>query len=257
MQAKTKIIHLSDLHIGYKMCGPRASKIVANIIKHENPGNSIVVITGDIVEQARRDKDLAAALQLIEELSQHNFRVLLCPGNHDYGTGIMNSSKNAQNFRKLFLPEVKTFPRSDIIRDAVFIGLDSNAEELHWYDRFFADGELGAAQLARLNNMLNDPQLKDKTKVLYLHHHPFHSIPFHQLKDSKKLKAVIENKVDILLYGHLHFGRSYNNTWGIKVVLDGGSSTGKRTAKIFGARIKHRVIDLTDLSIIEKNYLAM
>ena len=254
MEDKTQIIHLSDLHIGYKICGPRASKIIKNVIKHENPGKSIVVITGDIVEQARQDKDLEVALRLIDELRKHNFRVLLCPGNHDYGTGLMNSRKNAQNFRMLFLPEIKTFPRSDIIKDTVFIGLDSNAEELHWYDRFFADGELGDAQLGRLDKMLGDPGIKDKRKVVYLHHHPLRSLPFHRLKDSKKLKAVIENKIDILLYGHLHFGRSYNKTWGIKIVLDGGSSTGKRAAKIFGIRIKHRVIDLTDLSIIEKNY---
>jgi predicted MPP superfamily phosphohydrolase len=257
MEDKTQIIHLSDLHIGYKICGQKASKIIKNIVKHESPSKSIIVITGDIVEQARRDKDLEAALKLIEELRKHNFRVLLCPGNHDYGTGLMNNRKIAQNFRKLFLPQVKAFPQIDIIKDTVFIGLDSNAEELHWYDRFFADGELGEAQLARLNNILSDPFIKDKTKVLYLHHHPFHSLPLHQLKDSKKLKAVIENKIDIFLYGHLHFGRSYNKTWGIRIVLDGGSSTGKRAAKIFGIRIKHRVIDLTDFSTVEKNYLAM
>lgn len=257
MEAKTQIIHLSDLHIGYKICGPRASKIVKNIIKHENSSDSIVVITGDIVEEARQAKDIEAALELIDELRKHDFRVLLCPGNHDYGTGVMNSRKHAQNFRKLFLPQVKTFPHLDIIEDIAFIGLDSNAEELHWYDRFFADGELGAAQLARLDIMLQDPQLKDKTKVVYLHHHPFNHVPFHRLKDSKKLKAVIENKIDVLLYGHLHFGRSYNKTWGIKIVLDGGSSTGKSAGLIFGIRVKHRVINLTDFSTVEKNYLTM
>lgn len=257
MEDITQIIHLSDLHIGYKTCCQKASKVIRNIIKYENPGNSIIIITGDIVEQARQDKDLEAALKLIEELRRHNFRVLLCPGNHDYGTGLMNSRKNAQNFRKLFLPQVKTFPQLDIINDTVFIGLDSNAEELHWNDRFFADGELGDAQLGRLDKILADPGIKDKTKVVYLHHHPFHSIPLHQLKDSKKLKAVIADKIDIFLYGHLHFGRSCNKTWGIKIVLDGGSSTGKRAAKIFGIKIKHRVINLTDFSTIEKNYLAM
>lgn len=257
MKDKTQVIHLSDLHIGYKECGPKASKIIKNIIKHEDPNSSVLVITGDIVEQATQAKDLDAALKLIKELRQHNFRVLLCPGNHDYGTGLMNSSKSAHNFRKLFLPQVKTFPRLDIIKDAVFIGLDSNAEELHWYDRFFADGELGSAQLARLNIILKDPQLKDKTKVLYLHHHPLHAVPFHLLKDRKKLKAVIADRVDVLLYGHLHFGRSYNNIWGIKLVLDGGSSTGKRASKLLGIRIKHRVIALADLSIVEKNYLEM
>lgn len=257
MKDKTQIIHLSDLHIGYRDCGQKATKIVKNIIKHENPVNSIIIITGDIVDQARRDKDLAAGLELIQELRKHNFRVLLCPGNHDYGTGLMNPPKTAQNFRKLFLPQVKEFPQVDIIENTVFIALDTGAEELRWYDRLFVDGGLGAAQLARLDKILADPQIKTKTKVLYFHHHLFPNIPCCQLKGSKKLKAVIENKIDIVLYGHMHFGWSNNKTWGIKIMLDGGSSTGKKMAKIFSIRIKHRGIDLTDLSIIEKNYLAM
>ncbi|MFH1541622.1 MAG: hypothetical protein ABIE84_00835 [bacterium] len=70
------------------------------------------------------------------------------------------------------------------------------------------------------------------------------------------MKEIIEGKIDILLFGHLHFGRSYNGTWGIKVVLDGGSSTGKRAANILGLRIKHRVINLADFTVIEKNYLS-
>jgi predicted MPP superfamily phosphohydrolase len=257
MEDKTQIIHLSDLHVGYKQCGPKAATIVENIVKHENPSDSIIIITGDIVEQAKRENDLAAALKLIEKLKTHSFRVLLCPGNHDYGTGLVNYSKYAENFAKVFLPQVKTFPQLDIINDVAFIGLDSNAEEIHWYDLFFADGELGAAQLAKLAEMLNSAEVKDKTKVVYLHHHPLNSLPFYRLKDNKKLKEIIANKIDILLCGHLHLGNSYNNAWGIKLVLEGGSSTGKRMSKVFGQRIKHRLINPTDFSVVEKNYLAM
>ncbi len=254
---KNKIIHLSDLHIGYWRCGSRASIVIEKIIKDEDPEKSVIIITGDIVEQGRRDKNLAAASKLVKKLEDAGFTVLICPGNHDYGTGLINSGKNAENFRKLFLPRIKEFPQIDIINDAAFIGLDSNAGELHWYDRFFADGELGAAQLARLDRTLADPEIKNKTKVVYLHHHPFNYLPFHHLKDKKKLKKVVENRVDLLLFGHLHFGRCYNQTWGIKLALDGGSSTGKRAARVLGINIKHRVIDLPDLSFVEKNYLAV
>lgn len=253
---KNKIIHLSDLHIGFWNCEAKAAKIVDKIIKDEDPQSSVIIITGDVVEQGRRDKNLAKALKLVNELKDAGFSVLICPGNHDYGTGMINSGKNADNFKKIFLPQVKEFPQVDIINDVAFIGLDSNAGELHWYDRFFADGELGGAQLDRLDNILADPEIVNKKKVIYLHHHPFNYLPFHHLKDSKKLKKVIENRIDVLLFGHLHFGRSYNNTWGIKVVLDGGSSTGKRAARVLGIQVKHRVIALADLSLVEKNYLA-
>lgn len=255
MKNEIHLIHLSDLHIGYKVCSQKSSKIVKNIIEEESPNNSVILITGDVVEDARREKDLEEALKLLEKLKEHNFSVLLCPGNHDYGTGMMNSRQIARRFQKLLLPHIMMFPQLDIIKNTAFIGLDSNAEELHWYDRFFAEGELGDAQLTSLKKILNTPDVKDKIKVVYLHHHPFDPFPFHQLKDSKKLRVVIENKIDILLYGHNHFGHSRNRAWGIKIVLDGGSSTGKRAFRIIGTKIKHRVINLSDFSIEEKNYL--
>ncbi|MFH1347105.1 MAG: metallophosphoesterase [Candidatus Margulisiibacteriota bacterium] len=253
---KNRIIHLSDLHIGYRSCGAKAEKIVATIIKEEDPAGCVIVITGDLVEQGKRDINLKAAFYLVSKLKNQGFKVLICPGNHDYGTGFVNSRRYAQNFRQMFLPDVKEFPQVEIINGVAFIGLDSNEDELHWYDRFFADGEIGAGQLVKLDKILTDPEIMNKTKVVYLHHHPFPYFPFHNLKDSRKLKKVVENRIDVLLYGHLHFGRSYNNAWGIPVVLDGGSSTGKRAASMLGIHIKHRVIDLADLSFVEKNYLA-
>jgi len=256
MEERTRIIHLSDLHIGYRDCGAKAARIVENIIAYENPVSNIIVVTGDIADRGVDDNDLAAGLKHMVELRRNGFTVMICPGNHDYGTGLVNSAKTARKFREMFLPQIKEFPQLDIVKDVAFIGLDSTADELHWYDRYFADGELGAEQLAGLEKIMNDPALKDKTKVVYLHHHPIHFLPFHQLKDRNKLKNIIAGKVDILLFGHLHFGGTYHNTWGIKVVIDGGSSTGKPALGIFGVKVKHWVIDLVDFSITEKNYLA-
>ncbi|MFH1541623.1 MAG: hypothetical protein ABIE84_00840 [bacterium] len=48
MNDKTKIIHLSDLHIGYKNCGGKVAEIFNNIIKQENPAESIIIITGSV-----------------------------------------------------------------------------------------------------------------------------------------------------------------------------------------------------------------
>lgn len=251
-----RIIHLSDLHIGYKDFGSRSAKIVQNIIKRENPSENIIVITGDIADRGASIDDLESGMLLISELRGHGFKVLLCPGNHDYGTGFMNSEKTAENFRKMFLPDVKEFPSLDIVGNLAFIGLDSTADELHWYDRYFADGELGQEQLDKLDKIVNDPALKDLRKIVYLHHHPIHFLPFFQLKDRRKLRAIIENKVDVLLFGHLHFGGTYHDTWGIKVVIDGGSSTGRLALGLFGINIKHRVIDLSNFTVTETNYLA-
>lgn len=43
-----------------------------------------------------------------------------------------------------------TYPVKTIIDDIAFIGLDSMAEELHWYDRLWAEGELGKDQPGRV-----------------------------------------------------------------------------------------------------------
>lgn len=251
-----QIIHLSDLHLGAKNCGEKAARIAQNIIKREKPEESLILITGDIADRGASEPDLIAGERLLADLRGHGFTVLLCPGNHDYGTGFANSEVTAEKFLARFLPEVKEFPTLDIVQNIAFIGLDSTADELHWYDRYFADGELGKGQLARLEKLIADPRIKELVKVVYLHHHPIHFLPFFQLKDRQRLKEIVEGKIDLLLFGHLHFGGTYHNTWDIKVVIDGGSSTGRLALGLFWVNIKHRVIDLADFTVQEKNYLV-
>jgi 3',5'-cyclic AMP phosphodiesterase CpdA len=206
------------------------------------------------VDKGASKDDLVAGLKLLAELRGNGFTVLLCPGNHDYGTGYMASAKTAENFRKIYLPEV-SFPRLDIIGNVAFIGLDSTIGELEWYNRFFAEGKLGREQRMALEKIMADPAIQDKIKVVYLHHHPIHFIPFMQLKDRERLRKIIGGKVDVLLFGHLHFGGTYHNTWGIKVVIDGGSSTGKAALGGFPITIRHRIIHLADMSVTEENFL--
>jgi predicted MPP superfamily phosphohydrolase len=255
MTTSVRLIHLSDLHLGHGDCGAKAERIVGKIIEREDPDRNIVVITGDLVDRGAAADDLAAGERLLAELRGRGFTVLLCPGNHDYGTGFMNSAETARRFRARFLPKVQEFPVVEVVREIAFIGLDSTADELHWYDRYFADGELGEGQLAGLARVLAGPELADKVKVVYLHHHPLHFLPFFQLKDRARLKALIAGKIDVLLFGHLHFGGTYHRTWDIKVVIDGGSSTGRLALGLFGVNVKHRVIDLADYSVAERNYL--
>jgi 3',5'-cyclic AMP phosphodiesterase CpdA len=244
-----KILHLSDPHIGYRKCGERFRKIVNNIIHRENPEETIIVITGDLVEDAFREKNISEAEEVVDLLKKNGFRVLITPGNHDYGNGWVNKVSIADKFMDRFKIE---FPKVDLIGDNLFIGLDSNVEELHWYDRFFADGEIGKEQFDFLEEIINRKEYADKKKIVYLHHHPIDLIIFHRLKDYKKLKEVLQGKVDVVLYGHNHTGKNHSGEWGIKVMLDGGSSTGKR---MLGRRVKHRIVDLADFSIQENNYL--
>lgn len=238
-----KIIHLSDLHVGYGDCGERFQCIADNIIFEKQPAsNYVIVITGDLVEKATDPSNYEETRLYIGKLEQAGFTVLVAPGNHDYGTGAFGSKDYVARFKEVFFGDKKVqYPKVDVLDEVAFIGLDSMAEELHWYDRLFAQGELGQPQLERLEAILAGSAVRDCSKVVvYLHHHPFDPRLFHELKDSADLGKVLrENgRVDALLYGHNHAGKKRNGTWSIKRCYDAGTATQKE-----GNCGYHRVID--------------
>ena len=239
------IIHLSDLHIGYQDLGERFLCIVDNIMYQKKPAQKyVIVVTGDLVDDANDPANYDKARTYLGKLERGGFTVLVVPGNHDYGNGILGREKYVAEFKLKFFGSVDvTYPKVDIVGNMAFIGLDSMAEELHWYDALFAQGELGKPQLKRLDRALSSEEVRKCAKrVLYLHHHPFDPKFAHELKDSAALNAVVvkHGNVDALLYGHNHEGKKRNGAWeGIARCYDDGSATRKN-----GAPGHHRVMDL-------------
>jgi 3',5'-cyclic AMP phosphodiesterase CpdA len=241
-----KIIHLSDLHIGHRDCGDKFKQIIDALSSSMLPAKEyVIVITGDLVENASNNSARDEVLGGINVLKRYGYTVLVVPGNHDYGNGIWASKKHVDYFKMQFYGNAKQcYPKVDEVDDVVFIGLDSTAEELHWYDRMLAEGELGKHQLKKLERIIGDRVYDGMKKVVYLHHHPYDSQFGHQLKDSHLLEEVIRNKVDVLLFGHLHnksdgSGNVYNGIWGIERAYNAGSATRKNGNYGF-----HRVMDL-------------
>ncbi|MCF6174362.1 MAG: metallophosphoesterase [Victivallaceae bacterium] len=239
-----KIIHLSDLHVGYENLTSVLGDMVSRMIFHKRPASDyVVVVTGDLVDNATEESSYAATSEHLNRLEDAGFMVLVVPGNHDYGTGGRGYSKYVELFKQHFFgnPDI-TYPKLDMVDNIAFIGLDSTAEELNWYDSLWAQGELGEEQLDRLAELLASDELTDiEYKVVYLHHHPFAPKPLHHLKDSEKLGDILKNHpVDVLLFGHNHDGKVWNGNWGIERVYDAGSSTGKD-----GKANPHRVIDFS------------
>jgi hypothetical protein len=158
-----------------------------------------------------------------------------------------------EKFKKMLYGNPKfQFPKLDISKNVAFIGLDSTAEELHSYDCFGAQGELGDKQLTRLKKLLStkgNEITKDMKIVIYLHHHviEIHSMlePLRNLKDAEDLRRILEDqknyrKVDAILYGHRHNGGICNGAIvGINRIYDGGTATQKE-----GGSGPTRVIDL-------------
>lgn len=243
-----KIIHLSDLHVGHRECGARFRAIIDSITFQMQPAdNYIILITGDIVENANHPEYIEEAVETIRQLEERGYRVLPIPGNHDYGTGIIGDKKFVGLFKKKYYGSRRiSYPKLDIVDEIAFIGLDSTAEELHRLDRFFSEGELGETQLRRLKRILKKREVASRKKVVYLHHHPFDYKVGMQLKDSDDLRDIIENKIDMLLFGHYHVdsdsaNKIYHLIWGIPRCYNAGSSTHKNGNVGF-----QRVIDLSD-----------
>ena len=229
------IIHLSDLHVGHEGCRERFFRLIDNLKSQRaaGAGHLVLVITGDLIEDANHPEDFQVVRRGLDDLRQAGFQdILVAPGNHDYGSGSRGDKKNVTVFRECFYADEHPFPRVDIIEEVAFIGLDSMAEELNWDDEIWAEGELGEPQLSRLESLLQQDEVRRcQKRVIYLHHHPFDYRPLHQLKDSKRLRAVLIRAVtagigiDAILYGHNHEGKSHNGEWGIPRCYDAGSAT--------------------------------
>jgi 3',5'-cyclic AMP phosphodiesterase CpdA len=254
-----KIIHMSDLHVGYKDNAKRFYEVIERIkLKGGNfAGEYVIVITGDLVDNANFGEGYDDVKVGLKSLKVAGFKhILLVPGNHDYGTGNRGDKKFVKLFQQAFYEDGQEFPRKDIIEDVAFIGLDSMAEELHWHDEIWAEGEVGRQQLGALKVLLEDDAVTScKKRVIYLHHHPFDFRPLHQLKDSSKLKEVLIGaikggvSIDAIFYGHNHEGKEHNGKWGIPRCYDAGTATLKPRPKYvdwlpwFKTRSSVRIID--------------
>ncbi|MCK4829991.1 metallophosphoesterase [bacterium] len=256
-----KIIHMSDIHVGFRDHAQRFQRLTERLIQEMgmHAADCVIVITGDIVNNANNQDAYSRAKATLDVLKKNGFvNILLVPGNHDYGTGRKGNKKFVNLFKEVFYAEFVEFPKKVIIDDIAFIGLDSMAEELNWYDKLFAEGELGKKQLSALSGLLlDDLDVQScRKRVIYLHHHPFKWRPLHQLKDSNKLKKILIEvmkkgiSIDALLFGHNHEGNAHNNMWGIPRCYDAGTATLKPRPKIlrrsnwFQVKAAVRLIDL-------------
>jgi len=231
-----KIVHLSDLHIGYWGCNRKLSMIRSKIFEFVNdPADTVIILTGDLVDIAFNPISFFRVKSFIRSLKEKGFTVLIAPGNHDYGTGGWGLRFFAPLFRWIYFNDPGgSFPRLKIIDDVAFIALDSMAAAWKGCTAFFAQGKLGEKQLDRLREMINLPEVRECSKrVLYLHHHPFDSRPLLQLKDSDELQKVVKGKVDAMLYGHFHdqenghFDNGHHGFWDIPRCYNAASSTAK------------------------------
>lgn len=249
-----KIIHVSDLHFHKNQNDNKKANMLLEIIKKKYPEHNLI-ITGDIVDDGHELQFKNA----FEALEPFLGKIFISPGNHDFGAvGSFYSYERAIRFDEMLtipLQQGGTFkgdntPVVNIIKEgedcAILIALDTNLETNHPFD--FACGEIGKDQLCALDTILNNPANTEMIKILFFHHHPFmHINPFMELKDAKELVRIIYGKVDVLLFGHKHVSKPWENVNGIKYILASDNSPGKDWAREIS--IEKKEIKVTDISI--------
>jgi 3',5'-cyclic AMP phosphodiesterase CpdA len=233
-----KFIHLSDLHIHTHADDNADTRAMFDFIKEKYPEHRLIV-TGDISDDgAPRQLENAYAF-----LKPFQNKVFICPGNHDFGAvGNFYSEERARRFDEMLakpLNQGGTFkgdatPVVNVLYDGdtkiVLIALDSNLETDHPFD--FACGEIGESQLRALNTILKSEPGDNVVKILFFHHHPFMvNNPFMELKDAASLARIIFGRVNLILFGHKHEMKQWENRWGARYTLASDNSPGKRWAK--------------------------
>jgi 3',5'-cyclic AMP phosphodiesterase CpdA len=234
-------IHLSDLHIHGDMKkedNVNCRAIVRRIIR-SYPGRSkpAILLTGDIVDDGKEDQYINA-VKLLRPLVKKGFRLLPCPGNHDYGKfGLFYNHKSRQYFQVYILGRLlgmakarntqqtrlwDLYPMVTVLGDTAFIGLDSvvgNRDELVT----FASGEVGESQRKQLNQALH--KHRKKQRVVYLHHHPFMREFTMELDDAKQVMQILSGQTTFLSFGHKHASQIWFDRDHVDCVLASGKTT--------------------------------
>ena len=158
-----KIIHLSDLHIGYDNMSDILDDMIDRLIYLYQPASEyVVVVTGDMVDDATKTEQLETAQRQMDRIKNAGFSLLATPGNHDYGTGNNATPSGMRTYKEYIYGDPnERFPRFDPIDDIAFIGLDSMEGEIKKKQGLLADGEIGDAQLEALERLLKSQPVKN------------------------------------------------------------------------------------------------
>ena len=187
------IAHLSDLHFGTEV--PAIADALLGDVHAHAP--SLVIVSGDLTQRARRGQ-FASARAYLARLPQPQ---LVVPGNHDvplYDVARRFLAPLAR-YRKLIHPDVDPVFSDD---ELFVVGLNT-ARSFTWQD-----GRISLDQIARLKARLAVAGTRIKVVVT---HHPFIPPPGDAGvklvgRASEALTVLDEQKVDLLLAGHLHHG---------------------------------------------------
>jgi 3',5'-cyclic AMP phosphodiesterase CpdA len=166
-----------------------------------------LVITGDITTLGAR-AELEVFGELLAKLPLGPGQVTLVPGNHD---AYLTSLVKARYVQELLGPymtsdppfEGEAWPRVRIRGDLAIIACNTARPS----GPFLALGTLGKGQLERLEELLGDPRVAGRFRLLALHHPPQSGAGHwhNRLTDARALgRVLVRQGAELVLHGHLH-----------------------------------------------------
>ena len=187
----TRLLHLSDLHIGGREA-PEVERGLQALIERAAP--ELVVATGDLTHRGRPDQHAAAAA-FLRSLGPP---VLAIPGNHDI----------PYTFPARFTRTFAEFERHWETTEPIFrspalhvVGLNSVRPWRH------QSGGIRDAQLSRSRELLAEAP-EGSLRVVALHHHligaPWRSRKKPVSRRSHVLAALVDSGAELILAGHIH-----------------------------------------------------
>jgi 3',5'-cyclic AMP phosphodiesterase CpdA len=190
----TILAHISDLHFGAE--SPEVVKGLVDDLVSIQP--SLVVVSGDLTQRARR-KEFMAARRFLDLIPAPK---LVVPGNHDIPLFdlVRRFAWPLTRFRRYIDEDVDPFFSTDAI---AVLGMNT-ARSNTW-----KDGRLSTAQIDRIRTTLG-PLPPSVVKVLVTHH-PFLPPPGDPSpplvgRAAEALQAAEASGVDLVIAGHLHHG---------------------------------------------------
>lgn len=188
------IAHLSDLHFG--TVDPVIADGLARQLQSLKP--SLVVVSGDLTQRARRGQFLEAK-RFLERLPRPQ---LVVPGNHD--VPLYDVLRRFGSPLGRYKSVIQTELNPTYSDEELFVAGVNTARSLTW-----KSGRVSEDQIAQLRERLKGARGRFKVIVT---HHPFIPPPMSpeagiDLGRAADALTVLEDyRVDLLLAGHLHHG---------------------------------------------------
>ena len=189
--ARTRLLHLSDLHVGTHE-EPRIEPGLADLIERIDP--ELILASGDLTHRGRRVEHDRAA-DFLQSLGRP---ILAVPGNHDIPyTPIARFTRTWDEFERRWETTEPTY-RSDRLH---IVGVNSVRPWLH------QGGRVNPARLEDAARRLAEAA-PDALRVVVLHHHllgaPWRTRKRTVRDRARVLAGLVDAGAELILGGHIH-----------------------------------------------------